>query len=117
MIAVIIVGMAIDLIVELPPGVRAGWGIIAIGAGLFLIGRGMIAARKNVKTTSLARRLDEVAGSKGQILSGVDLSKRGIVGGAAVSRGMMEIAVERADYLISEIRPGDALPGRSVSNT
>jgi hypothetical protein len=61
---------------------------------------------------ALARRLDAVGNTGGQILAGVDLARQSQ--GDAVSRGLAAMAVERAAALAEGISVANAAPARAL---
>src|SRR3954454_19272918 len=73
-LAVLLVFAWIDLVVELPPGLRLGATLLSLLGLVALIGAAAIHAARAATPAALARRLDEVAQTGGQILAGVDLS-------------------------------------------
>lgn len=73
-LVLLLAGVWVDLVFDLPPLVRIAAVAAALSAAVgFLIWRPASALRRNVPDF-LARRLDSVAGTGGQIRSGVDLS-------------------------------------------
>ncbi|NLU19256.1 MAG: hypothetical protein GXW89_00970, partial [Phycisphaerae bacterium] len=69
--------MWLDLALELTPGLRlvADVGAVVVGGAIVLIAAGWSLRMGN--PLALARRLDAIAGTRGQILTGVDLMGEG----------------------------------------
>jgi hypothetical protein len=103
--------MWLDLVFEMPSGLRAGSLVAAVIAGIALLALIVRAVLKMGHPQALAQRLDALAGTGGQILSGVDLAMTGSqVGAAHVTQGMAQIAVDRAVNLAKAVKPSDVLP-------
>ena len=97
-VAVAILGAWTDLVLELSPALRMGALAVALLAGLALA---IVTARRAWRwgtPDSLARRLDPVAGARGQIIAGVDLlsDERAFT---PIEAGLAGIAVDRAAEL------------------
>ncbi len=108
-IACLIAGTWSDLVFELSPALRIG--VLAASAGFGLLLFVLIVARawQAGRSQTLARRLDHVGGTGGQILTGVDLledpqSRSPLAGGLA------HMAIERAAYLAAKVAPRQAAP-------
>jgi hypothetical protein len=104
--------MAMDLLVELPGGLRAACDVAALLAGCVLLA--VIFARQVGRgfRSSAVRRLDEASLAHGQIVSAVDLAAPASTAAAAapVTAGLAQIAIARAERLAQTARPEQALP-------
>jgi hypothetical protein len=109
-----------DLVAELSAGVRVAADVLALIALLVVLAMAALTALRSVVPAKLARRADEVAGSGGQILSGVDLAMTppaigggggaGGAGASAMTVGLAQMAIDRAVELISRVTPLAAIP-------
>lgn len=109
----LIVGMWLDLVLELSPRLRIGSAVVALAVGVCLVVAVLIHAWRKARLDSLARRLDSVGASRGQILTGIDLLFDGRAR-VALTGGLAAIAVERAAVLTREIPSARAVPARPV---
>ncbi|MGQ9651244.1 MAG: hypothetical protein ACUVXJ_14135, partial [Phycisphaerae bacterium] len=103
--------MWIDLVLELPPFLRLTSARVAMAFGLGWAAWGGWSVIRQSKPDDLARKMDAVAGTGGQILSGVDLlldsrPRKGL------TRGLAEIAVDRAARLAGRVSPTSVVPAR-----
>ncbi len=111
-LALLACGIWIDLIWELPSGVRVGVAVAALAAGCMLAAVAAASALRRSGDRALARRLDGTACTGGQILSGYDL----LSGSAAtavqapLTIGLARLAVERAARLAAEVPRASAVP-------
>jgi len=128
--------MWLDLALELTPGLRlvADVGAVVVGGAIVLIAAGWSLRMGN--PLALARRLDAIAGTRGQILTGVDLmgegrgargEGRGMRGEgrgmgsdgrgavAVLSPGLRALAIERASELAGKVSRGLAVPARPLA--
>src|SRR5262249_13016210 len=103
----------LDLLWELPPEVRivCGAGALALG-GVLVLALGWRAVQ-GMAPKVLARRLDQVGATGGQILSGVDLlqEKRSL---PPLTSGLAELAVDHAGRLARTIAGSRAVPAKPV---
>ncbi len=121
--AVAVTGVALfllawmDIIWHLPTGLRQAIIPIALLSGL--IGFGLLAARswKRASADRIARRLDEVGGTGGQILSGWELlpgnqpdTPDRFSPTASLARGIASVAVDQASRQAADVSPSDAAP-------
>jgi hypothetical protein len=97
-----------DLVVELPAMFRFICGLFAIAAALIAATNIGLRTRRATSGLEIARRLDVVTKSGGQILSGVDLAPA-MVGGATTI-GLRQLAIRRAGDLAGNIDPATAIP-------
>src|SRR6478609_8004027 len=72
-VSMLILAMWLDLMVELPAGLRTIADVIALTAGVALFARLVLAALHDASPLSLGRRIDVAAGANGQVISGIDL--------------------------------------------
>jgi len=122
-LALLLACMWLDLALDLPSGVRTLCGVAALALGIGLLGRLALAARQAGALASVARRVDQVANGRGQVLAGVDLmlhqqTYRGsaaIPATAATTAGLAQIAVERAAALASKVSAETAAPLRPLA--
>jgi hypothetical protein len=106
---VILNGAWADLVWELPGGVRAACDGAAIAAGAAAVTIAVLLALRQRALCPLARRLDVVAGTGGQILGGVDL----IIEPPrtpSLTVGLAELAIKRAAQLVDGIDSKEAIP-------
>lgn len=106
--------MWIDLVFELPPVLRLTAARVALVFGVGCAGILAWLAFRRSRPEDLARRMDQVGKTGGQILSGIDLllderPRRGLTGGLA---GM---AVDRAARLAQRVSPVDTVPARPMN--
>src|SRR5437867_5270163 len=109
-LAVLLACMWLDLALDLPPRLRAACGLCALAAGVLLGACVAVVARAMGTVQSLARRVDAVAGGRGQVLTGVDLLLHPTHTGAAarlsvasITAGLAQLAVERAAELAAKV--------------
>jgi hypothetical protein len=122
-LALLLLCMWLDLALDLPPGVRTLCGVAALAAGVALLVRLALAARRAGALPAVARRVDEAAGGRGQVLAGVDLllHQPSYNPGATASAtagttaGLAQIAVERAAALASKVSAATAAPLRPLA--
>ncbi len=108
----------LDLLWELAPSVRMALGPLAGVAGLGILVAGLWRASRAAQSTKMAHRLDRVAGTGGQILSGYDLATAPVpaLDADKLTSGLARMATDRAAQLAERIQPQLALPrGRSRS--
>lgn len=118
-IVVLVACAWLDLALDLPPALRLTCAIGAVACGLALILWTLWMTLRQTTHGALARRLDRVANSGGQILSGVDLFQQYSTGGAvaqgsALSGALAQMAVERAARIASGVRTAAAVPGKPL---
>ena len=105
-----------DLALDLPPGVRLTciWLSLACGAGLLI--RAALLSFRGSTHRSVARRIDSLSNTGGQILSGVDLLRqyRADAAAPALSSALASIAVERAAEMAARVRAAAAVPGKAL---
>ncbi len=113
-IACIICGAWLDLVLELPGALRVAVILVAAAAAIAMIYRRARGGLFRGTPSQLARRLDQVAGSGGQILSGVDLAGAGetrfFSHNPELSAGLAQLAIERATKLAGTISRSVAVP-------
>lgn len=112
-LVILAICMWVDLVLELPPLLRQTSARVALAFGLGLAAWAIWSALRRSKPGDLARKMDVVAGTGGQILSGVDLlldsrPRKGL------TRGLAEMAVDRAARLAGRVVPTRAVPARPV---
>jgi hypothetical protein len=106
----------VDLVVELPPGLRLMVTLLSLAGLAALVAAAVAHARSRATPAALARQLDEVGQTRGQIHAGVDLALHPQVAGVggAVSAGLSQMAVARAAALAERIHPTEAVPSDAV---
>lgn len=109
----LLAGMWLDLALELPPHLRLAWSLAALAVGLALLTRTALLALRRAHPASLARRLDQVAATHGQILSGIDLAHSPNPS-QPVTLGLAQLAIDRATTLAATIAPHQALPNQPL---
>jgi hypothetical protein len=110
---VAITGAWADLILELTPALRLMALAAATLAGAAFAAEALRRASLWARPQALARRLDQLANSQGQIVSGVDLVERPRNLGPLES-GLAGIAVEQAAALVSDVPGRLVVPARPI---
>jgi hypothetical protein len=111
--ALLVICAWLDLLWELPPGLRVASSAAAlVVTGLLVLAAGWL-ARRGSRPKALARRLDQLTASGGQILSGVDLALEQRPA-APLTTGLADLAVRRAAELAGRIPGPKAAPARPV---
>jgi hypothetical protein len=111
-IASLIVFAWVDVAVDLPGGIRLACAAAALMAAVAVIARLGIAAIRAQESGSVAHRLDQLANSRGQIATAVDLA--GSTHAQAVTAGLAQLAVRRATEIISGISTAAAAPRKPL---
>src|SRR5947209_3290391 len=109
----VLAGAWFDLLWELPPQLRIACCVTSLILGaLLIVAAGWLALRSRIPQ-ALAYRLDAVAGTGGQIRSGVDLL---LEPGphAALTAGLATLAVDRAGTIAGKIGGPSAIPAKPV---
>src|SRR5438477_4621919 len=98
-LALLLACMWLDLMVDLPPQLRRVAVIVCAVAAAVMFARAIFIAVRSAAGNRLAGSLDRAAGAGGQIISAVDLL--GSDGGewSPISKGLADIAVDRADAI------------------
>jgi len=113
-LSALIVFAWLDIVVDSPGAFRLAFDLIALGAFIVIAVRIIRRAFRDASPLAVARRLDEVAGTKGRILAGVDLA-----GSSAnlppLTAGLAQMAVRDAVAMIGVVRPQVAVPGNSFT--
>jgi len=104
----------LDLLFELSPGLRTLLVAVLFAAAIVTMLRRLLGAARGATRGGLARRLDEAGGTRGQILSGIELMGAGYTG-SALTAGLAELAIERAAGLALQVTPPRAFPMRPVT--
>jgi hypothetical protein len=112
-LACLIAGVWLDLVFELSPALRIAVLIAAGSAGVVLALAMIVAVFRAGRFDLLARRLDAVGSTGGQIRSGTDLL-RDASARSSLSVGLADIAIERAASLADRIAQRDAVPRRPL---
>ena len=108
----------VDLALDLPPTVRAICGAGSLIFGMALLLRAAAMAIRDGAITFLARRVDRVAQTGGQVLTGVDLGRQYSGSAAAtsgLSHGLARMAIERAAQIASRVNSSAAVPARPLA--
>jgi hypothetical protein len=111
--AVLAAGVWLDLLWDTPPSARLAVVGLAILAAATWFGFAAARAWRGAAPAALARRLDDAAGSGGQVLSGVDLASAP-AGRPALTAGLAELAVERAGAVAGCVSGAAVAPVRPV---
>jgi len=122
-IGVIVAGLAaalaawLDLLWELTSELRVAALVAAVAAAVIVLAAIVGAARRRNRYEILARRLDDVAGSLGQILCGYELAPRlqadrRLVLLSPLSAGLARMAVARAAQLAGGVSTARAISAR-----
>ncbi|MDB5305241.1 MAG: smc 7, partial [Phycisphaerales bacterium] len=122
----LMLSMWLDLVLDLAPVPRVICGIASAVIGLAMLARLSLSAWRQSAPAAVARRLDQAAGARGQILSGVDLllrpassGKESVAvaraqGGDALTAGLAKLAMDRAATLAAKVPTGAAAPARPL---
>src|SRR5262249_9529133 len=98
----------LDLMFELSPQLRLGLLATALVAAALVLVRLVRKSLQQSVVARLARRMDEVSGTQGQILSGVGLAMGGAPGSVAarpaLGAGLARLAVDRATQLANGVQ-------------
>ncbi len=115
------IGVWLDLMLELPPHLRVAFLTSSALVAVLLI---VLAVRRTVMNGafhSLARRLDQAAGSCGQILSGVELSMAGTSHSHShnmeLTNGLANLAIRQATQLAGKVPQGRVVSARPVGRS
>src|SRR5262245_58821508 len=117
----LLAGVWLDLVLELSGALRVAilGTTVAVALAVFL--RKTIAGMARGAAHWMARRLDEVAGTGGQILSGVDLvaatSQYDYSADPGLTSGLAQLAVKRATQLAHSVPQSAAVPVRPVKRS
>lgn len=111
--ALLLAGAWVDLVWELSAGTRVAVLLLALSALAASIGWFFWKGCSQLQPLDLARRLDQVAGSGGQILSGVDLLQGGLFL-TPFSAALATVAVERAAEVATQVDTHRAVPAKPV---
>ena len=107
-------GVWLDLLWELPAALRAATSALAAGAavGLIAVLVGITVWRD--RDSALARRLDRAGGFGGDVLTGWELENRAFAGGrsarAPMTTALARMAVDHAAALARRVPPAEAAP-------
>jgi len=112
-IGCLIIGTWADLVFELSPALRIGVLAASAGMGLGLLIGVIARAWRSGRAGVLARRLDEVGATGGQISAGADLLDDRRIG-SPLSRGLARMAIERAAQLAEQVAPSRAVSARPL---
>lgn len=107
----------LDLALELSPAMRVAALAVSGAVGLGTLIAVFLRASAGSKQTLLARRLDAIGATGGQIAAGVDLARPGLsIASAqpALSMGLAFVAVERASTLARNISRSQVIPLQPV---
>jgi hypothetical protein len=116
-VACLVTGAWLDLVLELPAGLRITVLLVAVAAAATIVYRRARTALAHGSPLQLAARLDQVSGTGGQILSGVDLAaghEKFFSHNPELSAGLARLAVERATQLAGKVSRGLAVPPDAV---
>ncbi|HUE72541.1 MAG TPA: hypothetical protein VMP01_16775 [Pirellulaceae bacterium] len=110
----VVAAVWIDLAFELPPAYRVGGLLAAVAGGLVSLVLVLVAGYVEIARDQLARQLDRVAGTSGQIRAGMDLAEMQVPASAtldaALSAGLAAMAVERAAVLAAAVPRALVIP-------
>jgi hypothetical protein len=110
----VVAAVWIDLAFELPPVYRLGGLLVAVAGGIVSLVLILVAASRQSAREQLARQLDRVAKTGGQIRAGVDLAETKVPASAApdatLSAGLAAMAVERAVALAGAVPRALVIP-------
>jgi len=112
--ALLLLCVWLDLLLELPPELRCGLSGIALLGGIALLTWAYRGSLRRAAPQPLARRLDDLARTGGQVLSGVDLLLQPPAP-SPLTVGMAQLAVGRAADLAQTVAPARAAPLRPAA--
>lgn len=109
----------LDLALEFSATARIVATVASLSAALLLAGVALWRTVRRSVPAFLARRLDEAAGTGGQVLSGLDMLQpvslpAGAAGYATLSAGLAELTVRRAAEIAAVVPRSRAVPARPV---
>lgn len=121
-------GVWLDLLWELSPQLRIGLLCAAGAVGVALVGVLLGITAQAARDKRLARRLDRVADSGGQILTGVELDNASAAqptatqptatpSTATLTSGMARLAVDRAAAVAGRVPIGKAIPAKPLGRS
>jgi hypothetical protein len=113
-LACLIFGTWTDLVFELSPALRIGVCLASACLGIVLLTWIGLRTWRRGRSELLARRLDEVGNTGGEILAGTDLAADPTTR-APLTRGLAQIAIGRAARLASQVSARAAVPGRPLA--
>ncbi len=120
-VAIVVCGAWIDLVFELPAGLRLLVLLGAAAAAGVIVWRAARHADRAGAPARIAERLDHVGATRGQILSAVDLDggdRRGLATHRPeLSAALARMAVERAVKLAGAVAASAAVPAKAVSQS
>jgi hypothetical protein len=101
----------LDLILDLPGGVRLALLLAAVAGGVVVATRLIRRAARAGSDRAMAEKLDAAVGAEGQIVSGVALAAAGRGGESTLTAGLAQLAVARAARLVVAVHPEAIVPG------
>ena len=101
----------LDLILDLPGGVRLALLLAAVAAAVVVVARLVRRAARAGSDGAMAEKLDAAVGGEGQIVSGVALAAAERGGESTLTAGLAQLAVARAARLVIAIHPEAIVPG------
>jgi hypothetical protein len=116
--AVVVAWIWLDLLWELSPGVRIAGDALAVLAAVAALATVCWRAARFANRSAMARRLDSVGGTGGQILSGFDLAHAKDSMGQrsdALGGGLATLAIDRAGRLATDVSAARAVPVRPLA--
>jgi hypothetical protein len=114
LVALLVVAVWLDLVVELPPRLRILAESVSLAAAAALAIGTLFAALRQGQPRRLAGRLDAAGQAGGQIVAGFDLAQRQPRDASPLSEGLAELAVDRAGEVASNLSPAAAVPARAA---
>ncbi|MGQ0635965.1 MAG: hypothetical protein ACT4QC_15245 [Planctomycetaceae bacterium] len=117
----LVVGIWLDLVLQLSPGLRIGVLLAAAGCAGIVFSRRTIRGIAQGAGAWLAARLDDAARTGGQIVSGAELAAAsGMYSYSAqpsLTTGLAQLAIDRATRLAGDVRDEVALPAKPVGRS
>ncbi|MBI3861979.1 MAG: hypothetical protein HY290_08785 [Planctomycetia bacterium] len=113
-LGVLLGAIGVDLVWDLSAGARIVAIVCGLAAGAFLLATFARAALQKTRDILLARRLDEIGATGGEIVTGYELqsAQKGAAPSAGLTRGLADLAVNRATRIATEIPVALAAPAR-----
>jgi hypothetical protein len=112
-VVLVFVAVWLDLLWELPPGLRAAALVIAPTIGIVLLLAAVWQARRRGTTDAVARQIDETGGAAGRIRTGVDLVTADRT--SPLTAGLAALAVADASELAGRVPTSRVAPVRPAA--
>jgi hypothetical protein len=111
-IALLVVGIWMDLVWELSAASRIGIWVMATAVGTALLAGCLMKAIQSARRSVIARKLDETGQTGGEIVSGFELQSGRMSAAASLTQGLAELAVSKAAAVAAMIPSKLAVPSK-----